>query len=137
MTEELMARKRAIMAIGDPKARDIAIAMWSLNYINEYKCKPYPTKPKKVVDYCALPEEKRRAMNKDGGKDCRDFWNDIDVHNYFEAFNLIKATNRSNLDWLNDMKIKLVGTDAETAIDLAIYTHGKQDMIMDQPNWNE
>ena len=71
--------------------------------VNDYRKKPFPTKPQKVMDYYSVSPETRRKMN-DQPDEFKSFWFDPVVKDYFDTVSTIKNTNWSMRKFLLEAK---------------------------------
>lgn len=93
-----------IMKINDEQKRHREIALWACSCgFEELKFKPEPTKPQKVLDYYNGEAKTRKAMNNDPSS-YRHFWNDSEVRKYFDDKEMVRNTNKNNLEWLKEIK---------------------------------
>jgi len=99
--------KEALLEIKDEKERYRLIAIWAVHYgFDELRPKPMPSKPRKVIDFEAQPDEKKKKMNKDPAS-YNEYWRDSSVYNYYNTCRMIKDANIGNLQWLKDIKFWL------------------------------
>ena len=79
-------------------------AYWFMECFSELHMKPYPTTPKRFVEFKLMSYEKQNKLG-------IDFWSHPEIKQYLELKDEIKNTNKANLYWLNHHMSKLPDGD--------------------------
>jgi hypothetical protein len=86
-----------------PTATDQQIAEAAIAVLGEYRWRPFPTKPSRVLEYDKFPAQVRKRMNQEPEK-YNEFWKDYQVVEYFDQRQTIRNFNDRNEKFLRWMK---------------------------------
>lgn len=90
-----IARKNKILRIEDKKEKERQIALWAVEFINEYHPIALPNKPDALIEFDDLNKnEQMKILNKPA------FWQRDDVRTYLEMMSRVTSINRSNFEFL-------------------------------------
>ena len=132
LTPEVKAMKDAYLK--GIVVSDIEIAKASMTVLEEYRCLPMPTPPKRVrTDYLELKPDARLKMNANP-ENYLGFWSDPEVKQYFDQRLRIKNLNERNKSWLEWMMKILPGE--ELPIRMKIHGFVDTEPSIDQPEWS-
>lgn len=132
LTPQIEAMKNAYLQ--GIKVSDEEIAKASMTVLDEYRCHPLPTPPKRVyTDYLDLKPPARALMNK-SPENYLGFWNDPEVKGYFDQRLKIKNLNERNKNWLKWLMKVL--PDEELPIRMKLHSFEDVPPAIDQPEWS-
>ena len=101
---DMMKRKQRIMAIVDPKERNLEIAFFVVDTLYDMRKQLPPIPPKDYLEFkAASPNDQRKAV--EGG-----FWNNEDVQRYIDKKKFAEQQNIDNAHWLRTV-IKYLDPD--------------------------
>jgi len=94
----MMKRKQRIMAIVDPKERNLEIAFFVVDTLYDMRKQLPPIPPKDYLEFkAASPNDQKKAEA--GG-----FWDNQEVQSYLDKKAFAVRQNKDNVEWLQAVK---------------------------------